>query len=508
MNDQARLDFYTSIVPNARQKAFCDTGFHAFIHYGMTTFTGKEWGDGKTPPSQFNPTNQDAEQWITALKAAGAKGAIITAKHHDGFCLWPTKTTEYCVRNSPYKNGQGDVVREVCDACKKHGLKFGIYLSPWDRNSQHYGTPRYNDFYIDQLTELLTGYGDIFCVWLDGACGSYMDGKERQVYDFPRIYETVYRLQPGCSVSGCGPDVRWVGNEGGFARKSEWNVVPAFSFDLQTIADNSQQADDAGFKKKAADIMLPDLGSREALAPHDNLIWYPAEVDVSIRPGWFYHKKEDKKIRSLNNLLNIYYTSVGGNSLLLLNAPPSTEGRLAQGDVERLKEMGDAIREGTTHPARIAGFVAPQAGEDTAFPDCLSGKGIYTPADEADTYEFVLKLKEPTEIDKLLLMEDCDYSQRIESYDIYTSYAGKECKAMSGTTVGFRRYALFRKPVLADTVRLVITSCRKKPYLKKIAVLKAGALLPKAAWYEPVVNLAHRINYLAFITMENFKNKK
>lgn len=507
MEDLARLDLYTSIVPNERQKAFCESGFHAFIHYGMTTFTEKEWGDGTMPATAFNPTNQDTDQWVEALQSAGAKGVILTAKHHDGFCLWPTDTTEYSIKNSPYKNGKGDVVQELCDSCKKYGMKFGLYLSPWDRNSALYGTPGYNDFYIAQLTELLTRYGDIFCIWLDGACGSYLDGKEKQVYDFERIYRTVYELQPGCVVSNCGPDVRWVGNEGGFARKSEWNVVPAFSFDLQTIADNSQQANDTAFRKKGADVISSDLGSRAFLANYDSFIWYPAEVDVSIRPGWFYHKKEDKKLRSLNNLLNIYYTSVGGNSLLLLNAPPNREGRLADGDVARLKEMGEAIRQGTQYPAKIEKVKVPKAGESSDFRNCLKGGGYYTPAVEAEQYEFVLRLKNAQEIDKVLLVEDCDFSQRIEAYEIYTSLNGREQKAVSGTTVGFRRYALFRKAVVADTVRIVITACRKKPYLKQIQVLKAKGPLPKPAWYAPVVNLVHKVNYMAFIMMENLKNK-
>lgn len=507
MDDLARLDLYTSVTPNRRQKIFCETGYHAFIHYGMTTFTGKEWGDGKTPPATFNPTNQDTDQWVEALRDAGAKGVIITAKHHDGFCLWPTKTTEYSIKNSPYKNGQGDVVREVCDSCKKYGMKFGFYISPWDRNSEYYSTPAYNDFYIAQLTELLTGYGDIFCVWLDGACGSYMDGKEKQEYDFQRIYDTVYKYQPDCVVSNCGPDVRWVGNEGGIARKSEWNVVPTFSFDLQTIADNSQQAEGAAFRKKGADVIASDLGSREFLAKYDSFMWYPAEVDVSIRPGWFYHEKEDKKIRSLNNLLNIYYTSVGGNSLLLLNVPPNKEGRFTDADVQRLKELGQAIKDGTTHPALIDSAAAPVAGEGTHFCNCLTDNGYYTPDQEADSYQFVLRLKNAQKIDKVLLVEDCDFSQRIENFEIYTSLDGKEQKVATGTTVGFRRYALFKKPVMADSVRIAITRCRKKPYLKKIEVLKAVGPLPKLAWYAPIVNFGHKINYLAYITMENIKNK-
>lgn len=510
MSDSTRLDLYTSIVPNERQKLFCETGYHAFIHFGITTFTGKEWGDGKTPASTFNPTKLDTDQWVSAIKESGAKGIILTCKHHDGFCLWPTETTEYSIKNSPYKNGKGDLVKELSDSCKKFGMKFGVYLSPWDRNSELYGTSQYNDFYIEQLTELLTNYGDIFCVWLDGACGSHLDGKPKQVYDFTRIYETVYKYQPLCAVSNCGPDVRWVGNEGGFARKSEWNVVPAFSFDLQNIADNSQQnTDGEKMKQRCSDVLASDLGSRDFLANYDKFIWYPAEVDVSIRPGWFYHKSQDKKVRSLNNLLNIYYTSVGGNSLLLLNTPPNKEGLLTDYDVTRLKELGQAIKDGTTHPAEIKAFEAPKAFEGADFKNCIQNIGhYYTPDKEAVSYQFVLRLKNAEKIDKVLLIEDCDFSQRIESFEIYTSLNGKEIKATSGTTVGFRRYALFKKPVTADTVRIVITSCRKKPYLKQIEVLKAIGPLPKQPWYASILKLGHKMSNLVYLAIEGIKNKK
>lgn len=504
-----RLDVYTSIVPSARQAAFQEAGFHAFIHYGMNTFTGKEWGDGTTPPSTFNPTRQDTDQWVRALQSAGAQGVILTCKHHDGFCLWPTKTTEYCVRNSPYLDGKGDVVRELSDSCKKFGMKFGIYLSPWDRNSAYYGTPKYNDFYIEQLKELLTWYGDIFCVWLDGACGSYMDGKEKQVYDFPRIYQTVREYQPGACISNCGPDIRWVGNEGGYARKSEWNVVPMFAFDLQTIESNSQQADDAEFRKKGVDVVSEDLGSRELLAGFDEFIWYPAEVDVSIRPGWFYHKKEDRRVRSLNNLLQIYFTSVGGNSLLLLNVPPTREGLIHENDVRRLQELGDAVRAGVAKPVAVRAVEAAPAQEGHPVEACLTAEETcYTPAAEQKTYELVQRFDAPCVIDRVLLREQCAFSQRIEAFELYALRNGEQTLVYSGTTVGFRRFALLRKPVEADGVKLVITACRKQPYLQQMQVYCANGPLPRPAWYAPIVEAAHHWNYKRYVARENRKNNK
>lgn len=202
---------------------------------------------------------------------AGAKGAVFTCKHHDGFCLWPTETTPYNISATPDKDGKGDVVKEVSDSCRKYGIKFGVYLSPWDRNHQDYSTPKYNDIYCQQLTELLTNYGEVYCVWFDGACGAYMDGKEKQVYDWERYFALIRRLTPMVCVSNCGPDIRWVGNEGGFARESEWNVVPQFAYDIQTIEANSQLADDSTFEKKGADVVFSDLGSRKFLSKYENL---------------------------------------------------------------------------------------------------------------------------------------------------------------------------------------------------------------------------------------------
>ncbi|MDE6188822.1 MAG: alpha-L-fucosidase, partial [Clostridia bacterium] len=249
MNEQERIEKYVSITPSVNQKAIQRQRFNVFFHYGLNTFVAKEWGDGKVSPQVFNPTEQDADQWVKTVKEAGAYGVILTCKHHDGFCLWPTKTTDYSVASSPYKGGKGDVVKEVSDCCRKYGIKFGIYLSPWDRNHEAYGTDKYNDVYCQQLEELLTGYGEIFCVWLDGACGSYMDGKPKQVYDWDKYFSTIRKLAPKACISNCGPDVRWVGNEGGFARESEWNVVPRFAFDIQSIEATSQHSDDSDFAK-------------------------------------------------------------------------------------------------------------------------------------------------------------------------------------------------------------------------------------------------------------------
>lgn len=439
----SRLDLYTSIVPNRRQLIIQDMKYYAFVHYGMNTFTNREWGDGNESESIFNPKKQNTDQWCEAIAAAGMKGVILTCKHHDGFCLWPTKTTEHSIKNSPYKNGKGDVVREVSESCKKYGLKFGVYLSPWDRNAECYGTPAYNDFYIAQLTELLTNYGDIFMLWMDGACGAASDGKPVQKYDFERIWNTAVELQPDIVLSDCAPDVRWIGNESGKTRESEWNVVPKFEFGEQ----NFQASDDMkDFQKRCKDVMLPDMGSREFLANFDEFIWYPAEVDVSIRLGWFYHPLQRFTLKSLNHLMKIYYNSAGNNALMLLNIPPNKNGLLAKSDVRRLRRMGKWLKK----------------------EDELLISDVKTEKSE-DGFEINLKFPKQS-VDRVRLSEDTTKSQRVERFSIYAD--GK--KLFGGTIIGFSKIAVF-EPTVTDNLTIKIEECRKEPYVNKAEVIATGA---------------------------------
>ena len=450
MTEQERLDLYTSIVPNRRQLLIQEMKYYAFVHYTVNTFTNKEWGNGKESEQVFNPTDQNTDQWCAAIRDAGMKGVILTCKHHDGFCLWPTKTTEHSIKNSPYKNGKGDVVREAADSCKKYGLKFGVYLSPWDRNSKLYGTPAYNDFYIEQMTELLTNYGEIFMLWLDGACGAKADGQPVQKYDFERIWKTAVELQPNIVMSGCAPDVRWIGNESGKTRESEWNVVPQFQYDQQNFAANCQQDDDLKkFQKRCQDVMLPDMGSRKFLANYDKFMWYPAEVDVSIRPGWFYHPAQRLTLKSLKRLMTIYYNSVGNNSLMLLNIPPNRKGQFAKSDVRRLREMGKWLRR-----------------EEECV---LESSCVFS----ADGREAEITFPKQS-VDRLRLAEDTTKSQRVEKFSVY---AGEEC-VFRGTIIGFSRIAIFDRPVVTDKLRFVIEECRNEPYMQKIEVCKTGAYRP------------------------------
>lgn len=455
MERDERLEKYVSVVPNNRQLIVQDMKFYAFIHYTVNTFTGKEWGTGKESPKVFNPKCQDAEQWVLAIKSAGMKGVILTCKHHDGFCLWPTKTTAHNIANSPYKNGKGDVVREVSDACRKHGLKFGVYLSPWDRNAECYGTPAYNDFYIEQLTELLTNYGDIFMLWLDGACAANRDGKPVQKYDFERIWSTAVKLQPNICMSGCAPDIRWVGNESGKCRDSEWNVVPKFSYEYQNLAANCQDVDDIKkFQKRCVDVMVQDLGSRSVLEKYDEYMWYPAEVDVSIRLGWFYHKFQSLTLKSLKHLMKIYYGSVGGNGLLLLNIPPNKKGLFDKKDVARLAEMGEWIKKEQSLK--------------------LENVKISDVEVKDNSFEYTLTF-DKCSIDRVRLEEDTTMSQRVEEFSIYAEVDGNRKQVFKGTVIGFGKIAIFDSPITTSKLIFSVDKCRLEPHMRYIEVYKTGA---------------------------------
>lgn len=443
------------IVPHERQVRHQQMEFYAFVHFTVNTFTGKEWGDGTESPAVFAPTELSCDQWVEACKSAGMTGLILTAKHHDGFCLWPSEFTEHSVKNSPYKNGKGDIVKETAEACKRGGIKFGIYLSPWDRNCPLYGQGKaYDDYYCNQLTELLTNYGELFSVWFDGACGEGPNGK-KQVYDWERYYETVRKYQPDACISVSGPDVRWCGNEAGNTRDSEWSVIAEKLYD-GTMPSN----------------MDKDLGSRELMEKAESSVWQAAEVDTSIRPGWFYHKKENVRVRSLSVLTDIYFRSVGGNCTLLLNIPPDTRGLFSETDVKRLEALGNKIK--------------------NAFSDCLSEDAVFTSdksdgtnsienvkTDSYDTYfatnegentvNITVSFPEKRKIHMAVIKENILFSQRIESFTIECHHGKGWKKLFSGTTVGYKRIARFR-PTVTDSVRITITDSRVNPIISHIAI--------------------------------------
>lgn len=490
------LEKYVSIVPTANQKAIEEMGFYVFAHFGMNTFTGLEWGDGKADPALFNPTNLDCNQWCSVIKKLGAKGIIATAKHHDGFCLWQTDTTDYCVKASPFRGGKGDVIQELSEACAKSGLKLGIYLSPWDRHSEYYGTEKYNDFYCDQMTELLTRYGDIFTIWLDGACGSFMDGKPMQKYDFARYYALARKLQPNCAISNCGPDVRWVGNEGGQCRQSEWNVVPRFGFDVQAVMSNSQQTDAGKFEGKI-DCISEDLGSREVLKHFDEFIWYPAEVDVSVRPGWFFHENQNKKIKSVDKLLDIYYNSVGGNCMLLLNIPPDKSGQINQADVTVLQALGARI------DSAFATKIDAKASETVIEEKLENGEKLIT---YTTKYTFAA-----AKIDKAVIIEDIDFSQRVEEFELGTIVNGAYKTLRAGTVIGHKKIALFDE-ITTDNLIFTIKRCRLEPHIRSFEIYLSDGQQPQHSPFakarKAITKFFSKISYRIYVSNANKQRAK
>lgn len=448
------------VTPSPRQLRWQELELVAFLHFGINTFTGREWGTGGEDPRLFNPSHLNAEQWIRVLKKAGFKQVILTAKHHDGFCLWPSRYTDHSVKSSPWENGKGDVVRDVAEACKKYHMGFGVYLSPWDRNCPFYGdTRKYNRYFEEQLTELLTHYGKIDEVWFDGANGTGPNGK-KPVYNFDAWYSLIRRLQPGAVIAVMGPDVRWVGTETGYGRLSEWSVVPGGGSLQQQVAARSQHQ----VNFKPVDMTDPDLGSREKILKAKSLRWYPAEADVSIRPGWFYHASQDTLVKSPQKLLDIYYGSVGRNCVLLLNVPPDTDGMINSHDIKNLMEwkrlIDETFRDNLAEKAKIV----TENGLDAR--GLIDGDyDTYWTTKGRDTTAVIdFDLQGSKTFDVLLLQEEITVGQRIEKFELDYLRAGQWTRAVAGTTVGYKR--LLRFPaVTASKVRLRIESSRLNPTL-------------------------------------------
>jgi alpha-L-fucosidase len=454
------------VVPSERQLAWQALEFLAFVHFGMNTFTDREWGLGTEDPKLFDPTDFDAGQWTEAVKAAGIRGLIVTAKHHDGFCLWPSRFTEHSVKSSPWKGGQGDVVGEVAAACRKTGLKFGVYLSPWDRHEPSYGdSPRYNEHFKNQLRELLTNYGEISEVWFDGACAEGPNGK-RQVYDWAGYYALIRELQPGAAISIMGPDARWIGNEAGVTRESEWSVIPVVGFD--DLPDEKNPGGIAHLDAQAAD--LGSFGRIASVARlGGRLLWYPGQVDVSIRPGWFYHAVEDDKVKTLDHLLDIYYMSVGGNAQLLLNIPPDKRGRIHENDVQRLKELGNRLN--ATFAVNLAEGAKTEMVFDLTAVDGIDRRGRATGYMKRGVDVFSCALGEARSFNVAMLMEDIRQGQHVDAFafDVWDG-AGSVTdhnllgqtgwrEIATGTTIGWKK--LLRFPtVTAEWVRVRILKSR------------------------------------------------
>lgn len=438
LND-AEVQRYISVVPTPSQQRLQDKPFYAFFHFGMNTANDREWGCGSEVVSDFDITKIKPEQWIKTIKAAGMTGVILTCKHHDGFCLWNTGTTDFNVMNSPMGK---DIVKAVSDECHKQGIEFGVYLSPWDMHEPTYGTEQYNDYFIRQLTELCGNYGELFEVWFDGAKGA---NAKAFTYDWQRYYKLIRTMQPNANIAICGEDIRWVGNEAGKARKNEYSVVPASLKQCEAIEKNSQNAEGDAARLQKVDTMDEDLGSRNILKNNANLSWYPAEVDVSIRKGWFYHKKDDRTVKSARRLFKIYLTSVGNNCTLLLNIPPTDKGVICAKDVRNLKALGKKINDITAYPV-----LEQNIGELKADQGYLEFN-----------FDSEKKLK------YFVISEDLAYSQRIEKFDLYIKKPnGSYKRAYQGTIVGAKKIVKLNKK--ATGAVLVIRQSRSTPHIKSV----------------------------------------
>ena len=454
-------------VPEPKQVEWQQMETYAFIHFGLNTFNDREWGYGDTDPKTFNPTNLDCEQWAQTLVKAGMKGVILTAKHHDGFCLWPFEGTEYSIKNSPWKNGKGNVVKELSEACKKYGLKFAVYLSPWDRHQANYGTPEYLPYFYAQLHDLLTNYGPVFEVWFDGANGGdgwYGGAKDirtidrKNYYNYPRIYEMLDSIQPQAIIfSDGGPGCRWVGNEKGFAGATNWSflrkgeVHPGYdkSYELQYGHPDGNQ-------------------------------WVPAECDVSIRPGWFYHPEEDDRVKSPDQLVDLYYRSVGHNATLLLNFPVDRRGLIHPVDSANAVRFHEMIQQQlkTNLVAGMIPKVSNERGGDFVA-SALTDDNFDTywaTEDGVTTADIEFSFDTPTRMNRMMLQEYIPLGQRVKAFVV--EYLDKDTWLPvklneETTTIGYKRLLRF-ETVETKGIRIRITDARGPLCLSNVGVYDAG----------------------------------
>jgi len=454
-------------VPSENQLRWQEMEFYAFIHFSLNTYTDQSWGFGNEDIKTFNPTKLDAREWVRTCKEAGMTGVIIVAKHHCGFCLWPSKYTDYSVKNAPWKNGRGDVVRDVASACKEYGLKFGVYLSPWDRNRADYGKPEYITYFCNQLTELLTNYGPVFETWFDGANGGtgYYGGanEERKIdrktyYDWPTTYALARKLQPGIVIwndGGDRADLRWVGTEAGFVGEANWSKLNA-----------------------TGDV---DWGGLQ-FGKEDGDAWVPAEVNTSIRPEWFYHPSEDGKVKTISQLMDTYYNSVGRNAPLLLNFPIRPDGTIHPTDAKNAIEMGKVIKQ--TFAINLARNARVEAsnirGNSRAFAAANvvdENKNTYWATDDdIRTASLTIDLAQPALFNRFMAQEYIPLGQRVKGFTVDAFVDGAWKEVARGSTIGYKRILRF-PAVKASRVRFNITDSKASPVISNIGLYNAPLIL-------------------------------
>ncbi len=454
------------VIPSDKLLAYQQMELIGFIHFTINTFTGKEWGYGDEKPDIFNPSQLNVEQWVETAKAAGMKELILTAKHHDGFCLWPSQYTEHSIKNSPYKNGNGDIVKDFVEACRKHGIKAGLYLSPWDRNHKDYGKPEYLLYYQNQLRELLTQYGEINEIWFDGANGGdgYYGGANeirkidsKTYYKWQNVFALVKELQPDIKIfSDAGPDVHWIGNENGFAGTSFWSTINSDSLVIGNSNTKYLNSGDPKGKK-----------------------WIVGQCDVSIRPGWFYHQAEDSLVKTSQKLIDIYYKSVGRNAILLLNLPPDKRGLIHENDVIALQDFKEIIDETfavnlTDGASAIANNYrlnhkkfAPENAVDN------DNETYWATDDSISPSELIIQLSDKIEFDRILIQEPIKFGQRIIKFNVDIQGEKGWETVFEGTTIGYKRLIRI-DPVSTTKVRLRIIKANNTVAISNFGLFKSS----------------------------------
>lgn len=443
-----------NVFPSERQIKWQQTEFYALISYGLAVFTGKQYGNGFTPASVFWPEDTDVDSWCQTVKSAGMKGIVFTCKHYDGFCLWPTAYTDYSVKSSNWEDGNGDFVKLVSDACKKYDLKFGIYISPWDRHEKSYGSGKeYDDIFCGMLEELLTSYGDIFCVWLDGIIGS--EENRVQNYDWGRYYSLIRKLSPDSVISFMGPDVRWSGNEKGFTRKNEWSSIPSYIGILENGCEVTPN------KKEILNLSSPDLGSRKAIKYSENFIWYPCEVAVPMRSHWFFEEDDKYSIKTKDKLLKLYYNTVGSNSALMLGLSPNKRGVLDETDTQILNSLGYDLKINFGYNLLKKAAVSFSSETNSSDLTVNSLEKSWRPKEEDKKPEILIEFEDDQLFDKIVIGENIRTGQHVEEFSIMLlNEKGKWKTVFEGECIGYKKICCIT-PVKSKKIKISFTEFRE-----------------------------------------------